>query len=229
MPRRERTVESTQPDFEQALALIDARCGEFDFGVATIATDLACSTRQVQRIFSTNGSTVRERLFLARMKKAAHALAARESVQRTADLCGYAHPRHFATAFRRNYGLRPSDVRAAGKYAARLQRRSETPPPAATSPRLAPYLKIWRQDHRMLIRSLRRRRLGTVLDEIFAPAIALRGPDLRTSDGKAAVDALRLPASRRRIPNFASTPAPTTPGGARATSTARSRTPAGRT
>jgi AraC-like DNA-binding protein len=229
MPRRARTVESTKPDFEQALRLIDARCGEFDFGVATIATDLACSSRQVQRIFSTNGSTVREHLFAARMKRAAYALATRESVQRAADLSGYALPRHFATAFRRHYGLRPSDVLAAGKYAARLKRRSENSPPAATSPRLAPYLKAWRRDHRLLIRCLRRRHLGTILDEIFAPAIALRGPDLRTSDGKATVDALRSPRSYRCTSNFASTSAPTNPGGARAMSRVRPRTPAGRT
>jgi AraC-like DNA-binding protein len=229
MPRRPRTADTTQKEFQRAVALIDARCGEFDFGVPTIAVDLACSTRQVQRIFSTNGTTVRDRLFAARMRKAAHALAAGVPVHRAADLNGYALPRHFSSAFRRHYGVRPSQVRRAGRLAARLQRRSQDTPPAAMSPRLAPYVKVWRQDHRQLLRCLRHRHRGTLLDDIFAPAIALRGPDLRTSDGRATVDALRSPQSRRRASHFSSASAPTVPGGARAKSRARPRNPAGRT
>lgn len=229
MPRKSRTLESTKSDFERALKLIEARCGEFDFGVGTIATDLSCSERQVQRIFATNGSTVRERLFSARMKRGAYALADRQTVQRAADLSGYQRPRHFATAFRRHYGLRPSDVQVAAKYAAKLDRRSKTPPPDPRTPQLSKYVKAWRQDHNSLIRRLRGRHRGTILDEIFASAIAHRGPDLRTPDGKATVAALRSPRTRRGTQHFASQSSPTAPGGVRTTSKARPRTPAGRT
>jgi AraC-like DNA-binding protein len=228
MPRSPRTPESTKTEFDSARALIEARCGEFDFGVATIAVRLACSTRQVQRLFATHGTTVRDELFSARMALAARNLANGVPVRRAADLSGYALPRHFSTAFRRRYGLRPSDVLRAGRLAYRLERRSRKAPPPATSPKLSKYVKAWRQEHRELIKTLRGRHRGTLLDLIFAPAIALRGPDLRTSDGKAAVDALRSPPPRRRASRTSFESASITPGGTRATSRARPRTPAGR-
>lgn len=224
MPRPRRTIDTTREDHQRALKLIRARCGEFDFGVETIAADLACSRRQVQRIFETNGTTVRSELFVARMERGARELAADTPVCRAADLSGYQHARHFTTAFHRYYGLTPSDVRRAAKIAARLRRRTQRMPPPPASPGLAVFVRAWRKDHRMLVKSLRGRCRGTVLDELFADAIALRGPDLRTPDGQATINALRL--RFRKI--FLSESAPTTPGGARTKSRVQPRMPARR-
>jgi AraC-like DNA-binding protein len=197
MPRRPRTIDSTRTDFRRALTLIDARHGEFDFGVAAIAIELSCSPRQVQRIFETNGTTVRAELTAARMQHAARILADRRSVSYTSDVCGYRHARHFATAFRRYYGLRPHQIRKAALLAARLKRRQERTPPRADTPRLSAYVKAWRADHRALLRALRTRNRGTIIDGLFADAIALRGPDLRSRDGKAMVKRLRSSRGRR--------------------------------
>lgn len=197
MPRRPRTVESTRADFRRALTLIDARHGEFDFGVAAIAMELSCSPRQVQRIFETNGTTVRAELTASRMQHAARVLVDRRSVSYASDVCGYRHARHFATAFRRYYGVRPQQIRKAALLAARLKRRQERTPPRADTPRLSGYLKAWRADHRALLRALRTRNRGTIIDGLFADAIALRGPDLRSRDGKAMVNRLRSSRGKR--------------------------------
>jgi hypothetical protein len=107
-------------------------------------------------------------------------------VEMAADLSGFEHPRHFASAFKTYFGVRPSAVAHAAKVAKRLRRRSRNAPPPPGTPRFARFFRLWRADHRLLVRLLKGRRRGTVLDELFADALALRGPDLRTSDGREA-------------------------------------------
>jgi AraC-like DNA-binding protein len=198
MPRLRRTQESSSVAYARALALIKARCGEFDLAPGAVAAELGCSTRVVQRIFALSGTTFRAELTDARMERGARELASGRSVAASAWAAGYRHPRHFARAFKRHHLISPGAVRRAGVVAARLRKRPGRAAPPVNTPAFAKHFKRWRADHGMLVGLLRGRRRPTALDGLFADALRLRGPDLRTADGKRYAASLARPAPERR-------------------------------
>jgi AraC-like DNA-binding protein len=217
MPRSRRTAIDIKPEFERATAVIRARSGEEDFCLRAVAVDLHCSPRQVQRILATYGTSFRIELTRARMVRGSAALIERGSVRIAASQAGYSHARHFSRAYTRYYRICPRRVIQASKVAARLRRKAASPAPALTSPRAARHFRAWRADHRRLVQLLRGRRHGTALDDYFRDALALRGPDLRTTDGRRQAEALAPTWTQRaaRVSPFrpSSTVESATPGG----------------
>jgi len=79
-----------------------------------VAGALASSPRQIQRAYSQFGDmTFSEDLLARRMAAAAQLLIEQRSipVRDVARLVGYRHAPHFASAFRRRYGLSPARFR----------------------------------------------------------------------------------------------------------------------
>jgi AraC-like DNA-binding protein len=89
-----------------------------------VAQAVSCSPRQLQRSYAQFGEmTFQEDLLARRMSAAAELLVEQRAiaVADVARLVGYHHPSHFASAFRRRYGLAPAAFREAA-FQARLAR-----------------------------------------------------------------------------------------------------------
>jgi len=87
-----------------------------------VARALSSSPRQLQRAFAQFGETTfREDLLARRMAVGAQLLVEQRSipVEDVARLVGYSEGAHFASAFRRRYGLSPARFRAAALVAQR--------------------------------------------------------------------------------------------------------------
>lgn len=83
--------------------------------VAVVAAAISSSPRQLQRAYAQFGQiTFQEDLCARRMSAAAQLLIEQRSipVHQVARLVGYRHAPHFASAFRRRYGLSPAAFRA---------------------------------------------------------------------------------------------------------------------
>jgi AraC-like DNA-binding protein len=81
-----------------------------------VAHGLGSSPRQLQRVFRQfGGSTFREDLLARRTAIGAQLLAQQRgiAVDHVARLVGYSEAPHFASAFRRRYGMSPARFRAA--------------------------------------------------------------------------------------------------------------------
>jgi AraC family transcriptional regulator, regulatory protein of adaptative response / methylphosphotriester-DNA alkyltransferase methyltransferase len=85
-----------------------------DLALDDIARRVASSRRQLQRAYAEiGGTTFREHLTRVRMAHAAELLATRGlTVRDVANRVGYRQPAQFAKAFRRHYGVAPSEFRA---------------------------------------------------------------------------------------------------------------------
>jgi AraC family transcriptional regulator of adaptative response / methylphosphotriester-DNA alkyltransferase methyltransferase len=85
-----------------------------DLALDDIARRVASSRRQLQRAYAEIGSTTfRDHLTRVRMNRAAEMLAVRGlTVREVANRVGYRQPAQFAKAFRRHYGVAPSEYRA---------------------------------------------------------------------------------------------------------------------
>lgn len=91
-----------------ALRVADARTT-----VEVVASVLGCSRAQLYRVFSARGQTLAGRLYELRMQRAATVLGKRHlAVNAVSLLCGYSEPIVFDRAFRRRFGMTPSDWRA---------------------------------------------------------------------------------------------------------------------
>jgi AraC-like DNA-binding protein len=70
------------------------------------------SRRQLQRVFTDAGTSVRAELRAVRMRQAAELLLGSSlSVRAIASRVGYRQPAHFANAFRQRHGVTPSQYR----------------------------------------------------------------------------------------------------------------------
>jgi AraC-like DNA-binding protein len=94
--------------------LIVARHYRRELTLDVVADAVASSPRQIQRAYSQFGDiTFSEDLFARRMAAAAQLLVEQRSipVRDVARLVGYRQAAHFASAFRRRYGLSPARFR----------------------------------------------------------------------------------------------------------------------
>ena len=88
--------------------------------LAVVARALASSPRQLQRAYEQSGRmTFSEDLLARRMAAAAELLLEQRAipVSDVARLVGYRHASHFASAFRRQYGLSPARFRERARAA----------------------------------------------------------------------------------------------------------------
>lgn len=102
-------------------ALYRAACHQLAQSVANpvltvdhVAAELGCSRAQIYRLFAARGQSVAGYLYELRMQRAARLLSARPGVAigTIAMRCGYGGPIAFDKAFRRRFGMTPSDWRA---------------------------------------------------------------------------------------------------------------------
>lgn len=102
-------------------ALYGAACHQLSLHVAdpcvtvdAVAATLGCSRAQLYRLFAARGQTVAGYLYELRMQRAAATLHKRPhfSISTVTLLCGYSEPIAFDRAFRRRFGMTPSDWRA---------------------------------------------------------------------------------------------------------------------
>jgi two-component system, response regulator YesN len=94
--------------------------------IETVAAAVSSSPRQLQRVYAQFGATkFKEDLLARRMTAAAELLVEQRSipVRDVARLVGYRQAPHFAQAFRRRYGLSPSDFREEALLERGLERR----------------------------------------------------------------------------------------------------------
>jgi AraC family transcriptional regulator, regulatory protein of adaptative response / methylphosphotriester-DNA alkyltransferase methyltransferase len=115
MPRRPAKRPGTRSSrarvFRDAQAIIQREYAK-DLAVEALARSVLASRRQLQRVFTEAGTTVRAELTAVRMKRAAELLLGSSlSVREVACLVGYRQPAHFADTFRRGYGVTPSQYR----------------------------------------------------------------------------------------------------------------------
>lgn len=109
---REETQRHRRALYREAVALIAADCGPF-VSVDTVARSIATSRRQLQRAFAEiGGTTFSAHLFATRMRAGARLLLETSaSVQEVAIRTGYLEPSQFTKAFRRSYGITPTELR----------------------------------------------------------------------------------------------------------------------
>ena len=112
--QRPSTISHRTSLFEDAAAIVEQEYAS-ELSLDDIARRVASSRRQLQRAYAEIGrTTFRDHLTRIRMERAADLLAARGlTVREVALRVGYRQPAQFAKAFRRQYGVSPSDFRAA--------------------------------------------------------------------------------------------------------------------
>jgi AraC-like DNA-binding protein len=102
--------------YEEALAVIERSYGDHRLSVDGLSQSVFVSRRQLQRAFTEAGTSVQEQLHAVRMQHAAELL--RETtlpVSEITRMVGYRHSAQFAKAFRRYYGLAPTQWRKSVK------------------------------------------------------------------------------------------------------------------
>ena len=99
----------------EATLAIEARFAEPDLALGDVASEIATSERQLQRVFAElAGSAFRDELAAVRMQHAARLLQATDlAVGDIGRQVGYRQAVQFANAFRRHHGVSPSGLRRA--------------------------------------------------------------------------------------------------------------------
>jgi AraC-like DNA-binding protein len=111
------TVSSRRRLYQLACVVVVRHYRRSELTLELTARGLGASPRQLQRAFAQfGGTTFSEELARRRLAAGAQLLIEQRAipVEDVARLVGYSHGRHFASAFRRRYGLAPARFRAAG-------------------------------------------------------------------------------------------------------------------
>lgn len=115
---RRKTERRRKRLFASAQQVIRERSVEFDLGLADIAEDVGCSTRQLQRVFREVGDTdFRSYVLRVRMEQAHRLLSRKQdslTVRAAARAVGYREASGLRRAFVRFYGCNPSEVQSEG-------------------------------------------------------------------------------------------------------------------
>jgi AraC-like DNA-binding protein len=97
---------------ERILATIDSNLRDADFGVQQLASQIGVAPRSIQRMFAARGSTPTAYILKRRLAEAARGIElGRESITDIAMQYGFNDLTYFGRAFRRTYGLAPSEYR----------------------------------------------------------------------------------------------------------------------
>lgn len=98
--------------YEEALAVIERSYSDHRLNVDGLSRRVYVSRRQLQRAFTEAGTSVQEQLHAVRMQRAAQLL--RDTTMPVSEITrrvGYRHSAQFAKAFRRYYGVAPTQWR----------------------------------------------------------------------------------------------------------------------
>ena len=117
-PQRVTTINFRNALYEDALDIMRAEPATVTLDV--LASRLAVSRRQLQRVFQEVGDTTfRNALTRVRMERAGEELERRPmGIRELATALGYNQPAHFAKAFRRHHGVLPTEFRAGARSGA---------------------------------------------------------------------------------------------------------------
>ena len=100
---------------------IATRLDEPDLSVATVAARQRINARQIQRLFESEGTTFTEYVLAQRLARAhrllTNPLHASQKISTIALDVGFGDLSHFNRAFRRRFGMAPSDLRTGGRLA----------------------------------------------------------------------------------------------------------------
>jgi len=136
---RSSTTEHRSALFAEAMAIIEADHAR-ELTLDEVARRIATSRRQLQRVFRDVGETsFRECLVTIRLRRAAVLLAQGMPIPEVSARVGYAHPSHFARAFRRQHGVSPS---AFGRHGGRQVVYLSSPWPSLRVPILSKTRKM---------------------------------------------------------------------------------------
>jgi len=95
---------------------IDCALADPHLSVAALAARYGCAARSVQRLFEQEGTTFTEYVLAQRLARAHRLLGdprrRADKISAVASDCGFGDVSYFNRAFRRRYGVAPSDVRA---------------------------------------------------------------------------------------------------------------------
>jgi AraC-like DNA-binding protein len=112
---------------------IAARLDRPDLSVATIAARHRIEPRRIQRLFESEGTTLTEYVLAQRLARAHRLLTdplrANQKVSAISVDAGFGDLSYFNRAFRRRYGITPSELRSA---ASSINERRGNPPPSPT-------------------------------------------------------------------------------------------------
>ena len=112
MPTRPDTLAAREALLRQALAVVETDYAQ-PLDVDEVARRVLTSRRQLQRVFTElHGSTFRTTLRTVRMTEAARLLRTDVPVGEIARRVGYTQAPQFAKAFRRTFGLSPTEYRS---------------------------------------------------------------------------------------------------------------------
>lgn len=104
----------------KAKTFICANLGRHDLNVNIVAARERLSARQLQRLFESEGTTFSEFVLTKRLDRIRRMLTESASAHRTiSDIAyenGFGDMSHFNRAFRRRYGVSPSDLREHDRY-----------------------------------------------------------------------------------------------------------------
>jgi AraC-like DNA-binding protein len=104
---------------ERALGYIRAHLGDSDLGPAAVARAGGISRSYLHQIFRSHGAGVEECITAERLEQCRRLLADPRcrhlSISTIAYRTGFSHPAHFSRAFRRRFGMAPSEARAAAQ------------------------------------------------------------------------------------------------------------------
>lgn len=128
--QRPSTISARQRLFEEVLVAMEQRLDEPGLVLDDLAGALFTSRRQLQRVFTEQGTSFRTELVRLRMRRAAALLDASPTthVRAIAREVGYLQPAQFAKAFRRVHGVSPREHRA-GRTVPADERRNGTAGP----------------------------------------------------------------------------------------------------
>lgn len=113
---RPKTERKRRQLLAKAKRVIRQRYSEFDLGLADIAAEVGCSTRQLQRVFREIDETdFRSYLLSVRMERARQLLSRKRgglTVRQAAQRVGYQESSGLRPRFQRYFGVNPSEVQA---------------------------------------------------------------------------------------------------------------------
>ncbi|MDR6100166.1 AraC-like DNA-binding protein [Agrobacterium larrymoorei] len=103
---------------------VGAHLSDSGFSLADVAHSERISARAVQKLFHREGTTFSRYLLERRLEAARQALLLRgpgEAIMQIAFDCGFDDPAYFSRAFRKRYGVRPTDMRRSARLASQTQ------------------------------------------------------------------------------------------------------------
>lgn len=124
MPHHAHTLARWETLTAQAKETIAAEAS-WDFTLDTLAARLHVSKRLLQQAMAEHCTDYKHETTVAVMQRSAIEMIEGEQVALTARRCGYRSPSAFGVAFKRHFGITPSDYRYAATLYQRIKWRNE--------------------------------------------------------------------------------------------------------